>query len=79
VTLFQPMKVFVPVALLLELLAVSVVYWQVSHHGRVPDATVAIIAMTGVVLFGTGLLADLISRRIMHLHDMLIHDRRHDN
>ncbi|MGE4158854.1 MAG: glycosyltransferase family 2 protein [Planctomycetota bacterium] len=80
VTLFQPLKVFMPLFLLTEL-AASLVFYVFYHWGpswgmKVPDASIAIMAMTGVMFFTIGVLADLVSRRMMHLHELISHDLR---
>ena len=59
---FNPLKVFLPIALLLELAAAGVFVWS-WRQGQILDATVSILFMTGVQAAILGLLADLVVRR----------------
>ena len=59
---FNPLKVFLPIALLLELAAAGVFVWS-WRQGQILDATVSILFMTGVQAAILGLLADIVVRR----------------
>ncbi|MEC7640567.1 MAG: glycosyltransferase family 2 protein [Nitrospinota bacterium] len=60
---FDPLRVFVPLGLLLWLAALVVVVLGVTVFGRIPDVTVGILAIGGLQVICLGLVADLINRK----------------
>jgi glycosyltransferase involved in cell wall biosynthesis len=59
ITLFAPLKIFLPVCILLLLIGIPSAIWDIWHH-NIADTTVLIWIMT-LVVFLFGLLADTIS------------------
>lgn len=61
---FNPLKVFIPLSLILLLLAFSslLVSWLLT--GKVMDVTFGVITMTSVFVLAIGMLADLIDKRL---------------
>lgn len=60
---FRPLKVFVPVSLMLFLLGLLVLFGSWWQLGRIMDSTATILIMTGVQFLAMGMLAELIIRR----------------
>ncbi len=60
---FKPLKFFIPVALFFMLGGVGVLFGSWHWLGRIMDSTATILVMTGVQIFITGLMAELIVRR----------------
>jgi len=60
---FRPLKIFLPLALLLLLAAVGVFLYSWIWTERIMDASVSIILMTAIQMAAIGLLADLIDKR----------------
>jgi len=60
VTLFSPLRVFVPVALITFLLGVAYGIWNVVVHARIPNGAVLLILFS-VVVFLVGLVSEQIS------------------
>jgi len=63
VLLFNPLRVFVPIALGCLALAAAVLVYALLFLDRVPDGTVSVLAVAGIQILVMGLLADLINRR----------------
>lgn len=60
---FDPLRVFVPLGLLLWLAALIVVFLGMTTLGKIPDVTVGILALGGLQVICLGLVADLINRK----------------
>lgn len=60
---FNPLKVCVPLSLILAILAIMVLVISGLFTSRVMDGTVAVLSLTAVQVLVIGLLADLIVRR----------------
>lgn len=60
---FRPLRVFVPVALMLFAAGLFVLFGSWWWLGRIMDSTATILVMTGVQFLAMGLLAELIIRR----------------
>ena len=60
---FRPFKFFVPVAIVLMMAGVGVLFGSWYWAGKIMDSTSTILVMTGVQVFITGLIAELIVRR----------------
>ena len=61
---FSPLRVFIPLSLLLFALAVVVLFGSLWLTGRAWDVTFGILIMTGVFVLAFGMLADLIDKRM---------------
>lgn len=61
---FDPLRVFVPLGLILWLGAVIAVILGVSVLEKIPDVTIAIFALVGFQIICLGLVADLINRKL---------------
>lgn len=74
--LFNPLKIFIPLSLILLMTAVVAGLYTHLVIGKLADMTTAIIALTGVQCAMLGLLAELITQRVPgigHLDDEHIH------
>ena len=60
---FNPLKVCLPLSLVLFLLALAVLLYSGLYLNRIMDGTVAVLTLGGVQILAIGLLADLIARR----------------
>ncbi|MFQ5672663.1 MAG: glycosyltransferase family 2 protein [Nitrospinales bacterium] len=60
---FDPLRVFVPLGLILWLAALIVVFLGITTLGRIPDVTVGILSLGGLQVICLGLVADLINRK----------------
>ncbi|HEY3233414.1 MAG TPA: glycosyltransferase family 2 protein [Polyangiaceae bacterium] len=60
---FEPLRIFLPCALLFILagMAVGVLSWRLT--GRVMDVTTVLLCTTGIQMFALGMVADVLSRR----------------
>ncbi len=61
---FNPLKIFVPLSLLLFAAAGITFFWSKLIFGKVADLTVLLLCLGGIQIIVTGLLADLIDKRI---------------
>jgi glycosyltransferase involved in cell wall biosynthesis len=61
---FNPLRVFLPLSLLLMVGAVGVLLTTWAIFGRPWDVTFGVLILTGVLVLAIGLLADLIDKRI---------------
>jgi len=61
---FNPLKVFVPLSLILAIFAVLVLLGSWVFTGKAMDVTFGVILMTAVMVLVLGMLADLIDKRI---------------
>ena len=61
---FNPLRVFIPLSLLLALLAFMVLAGSWFFMGKIMDVTFGVILMTAVMVMAIGMLADLIDKRI---------------
>lgn len=61
---FNPLRIFVPVAVLLGLAAVLVAVVSKVMFGELADVTSVVLLVTAVQMLGIGMLADLIDRRL---------------
>jgi len=59
---FNPLKVFVPLSLLLVLIALFVALFSIFYLGKFMDVTTVVILLSAVQVFVLGLLADLITK-----------------
>lgn len=59
---FSPLKIFIPLSLLLFLLSIGVIIFSYFYISNVPDMTVAILLTLAIQMLGIGMLADLIAR-----------------
>lgn len=59
---FNPLKVFVPLSLLLVLVALFVALFSIFYLGKFMDVTTVVILVAAVQVFVLGLLADLITK-----------------
>jgi glycosyltransferase involved in cell wall biosynthesis len=64
ILLFNPLRFFVPVAMLSFLCAIIVLIVSLLWMERIPDGTITILTVTGFQILVLGLLADLINRRL---------------
>ena len=62
--LFDPLRIFVPAALMMMLCAVSVALYSSYYLERLLDTTVAIFAVGGFQVLATGMIADIVNRRL---------------
>jgi len=60
---FRPLKVFLPVAAILLLTALGVLFYSWYFTPKIMDASVSIILMSAFQMAGLGMLADLIDKR----------------
>lgn len=60
---FDPLRVFVPLGLILWAGALIVIFLGITMLDRIPDVTVAILALGGIQVICLGLVADLINRK----------------
>jgi len=60
---FNPLKVFIPLSLILFLAAVVIFVWSYFLTPRVLDTTVAILIMASIQMLAIGMLADLIVKK----------------
>lgn len=63
---FQPLKVFVPLSIILMLLALAVGVFTVIIVNQLADVSALVLAMTSVQVLMLGLIAELINYRIPH-------------
>lgn len=63
VLLFNPLRVFVPIALILIAAAIGVLVVALLYAERIPDGTITVLFTAGIQFIMLGLLADLINRR----------------
>lgn len=61
---FQPLKIFVPLSLILFCLAIAVFVYSKFFTPQVMDITVIVILMASVQILAIGLIADLVDKRI---------------
>ena len=61
---FNPLKIFVPLSIVLVFAGVAVFIWSWLFAGRIYDITTALLIITGIQTLVIGLLADLIDKRI---------------
>lgn len=61
---FNPLRVFVPLSAALVLLALLVLFVSVAVEGRAWDITITAILVCAIQLFGIGLIADLLVKRL---------------
>lgn len=61
---FNPLKIFIPLSLILLIIAVAAGLYTHLVIGKMADMTTAIIALTGVQCAMLGLLAEMITRRV---------------
>ena len=61
---FNPLKIFIPMSLLLILLAILVLLGSWLIFDRAMDVTFGVIMMTSVIVLAIGMLADLIDKRL---------------
>lgn len=61
---FNPLRVFVPMSLALVMLAFLVLFVSVVVEGRAWDITITAILVFAIQLFGIGLIADLLVKRL---------------
>ena len=64
ILLFNPLRFFVPLAMLSFLCAIIVLIVSLLWMERIPDGTITILTVTGFQILAMGLLADLINRRL---------------
>ena len=64
ILLFNPLRFFVPIAMLSFLCAIIVLIVSLLWMERIPDGTITILTVTGFQILVMGLLADLINRRL---------------
>ena len=62
--LFDPLRIFVPAALLMFFCAASIALYSSYYLERLLDTTVAIFAVGGFQVLATGMIADIINRRL---------------
>lgn len=60
---FRPLRFFIPLGFLMFLLAFLVLYASILYTQKIPDTTIAIIAMFGLQTIILGILAELIVRK----------------
>jgi glycosyltransferase involved in cell wall biosynthesis len=60
---FNPLKVCLPVSIILFLLALGVLSFSLLALDKIMDGTIAVLTLSGVQVLAIGLLADLIARR----------------
>ncbi len=61
---FNPLKIFVPLSILLVTLAFIVLFASWLLLGRVMDVSFGVILMTAIIVLAIGMLADLIDKRL---------------
>ncbi len=64
VLLFEPLRVFLPISVLLMLGGVGVLVYSAFWMERILDTTVALLVVGGLQILGVGMIADMIDRRI---------------
>ena len=62
--LFDPLRIFIPAALMMALCAVSIALYSAYVLERLLDTTVAIFAVGSFQVLATGMIADIINRRV---------------
>ena len=60
ITIFSPLRIFVPISLLSAALGVGYGIWNVVMHARIPNGSVLLI-LFAVVVFLVGLVSEQIS------------------
>ena len=60
---FNPLKVCIPLGVILLALALGVLAFSYFALDRIMDGTVAVLTLTGIQVMVIGLLADLIAKR----------------
>ena len=60
---FSPLKIFVPLSVILFLLAVLVLLYSKFFTEKVMDVTVIVVLMASVQILALGLIADLVDKR----------------
>ncbi len=61
---FNPLRIFVPLSLILFLSSFSVLILSYIFVGRIHDATTVLLAITGLQILIIGLIADLIDKKL---------------
>jgi glycosyltransferase involved in cell wall biosynthesis len=61
---FEPLRVFVPLSLLLMLASLTVLVASVTLTEHVMDVTTVVLFVAGLQLLATGMIADIIDRRL---------------
>lgn len=61
---FDPLRVFLPIALAVFLAAIAVAFGSMIFLGQFMDVTTVVLLTTAVQLLGMGVLADMINRRL---------------
>ena len=61
---FSPLRIFVPLSLLMFLSAFAVLFGSWLLLGRPMDVTFGVLMMTGVMVMAVGMLADMIAKRM---------------
>ncbi|MCP4605543.1 MAG: glycosyltransferase family 2 protein [Proteobacteria bacterium] len=62
--LFEPLRIFIPVSLLMFLAAVGVTVYSIFWTPKVMDMTIAILVVGSIQILATGMIADMINRRL---------------
>ncbi len=65
---FAPLKIFVPISVVLIAIAIAWAVFSTTVLGRLADASAVVIFMTGVQVGVLGLLAELMDRRLPSFH-----------
>ena len=60
---FNPLKIFVPIALLLLLLSLGVFLYSTFALDRILDTTVSILFVASIQMLSIGMIADIIDKR----------------
>ena len=60
---FNPLKVFVPIGLLLIMTALALYGWALVEMSKIPYSAIALLSITALQTFTIGILADLIDRQ----------------
>ena len=60
---FNPLKIFVPISLLLLLLSLGVFFYSALAMDRILDTTVAILFVAALQMISIGMIADIIDKR----------------
>lgn len=63
ITYFNPLKVCLPLSILLALISISVLIYSAKYLERIMDGTVAVFAIASLQVIVIGLIADMISKR----------------
>jgi glycosyltransferase involved in cell wall biosynthesis len=65
---FMPLKIFVPISMVLIVISIAWAVFSTIVLGRLADASAVVIFMTGVQVGVLGLLAELLDRRLPSFH-----------